>query len=113
MKNVDAAKIKIKIERLRTECAKLVDENNRLQEWKDAAIAQAEDRDEYVLAQINREQADEIEQLRSEKLYHLSQIERAIEIERERCIGKINLFSWHDQPDRYVALISAIGGEDD
>ena len=39
------------IERLRAEGAKLVDENTRLQEWKDAAIAQAEDMHEYVLAQ--------------------------------------------------------------
>jgi hypothetical protein len=51
------------IERLRAENAKLVDENNRLQEWKDAAIAQAEDRDEFVLAQINRDLKREIERL--------------------------------------------------
>ena len=55
------------IERLRAEGAKLVDENNRLQEWKDAAIAQAEDRDEYVLAQINAEQKAKIERLAKER----------------------------------------------
>jgi len=58
---VQIEQLQMEVERLQVESAKLVDENNRLQEWKDAAIAQAEDMHEYVLATINTEKAREIE----------------------------------------------------
>ena len=64
------------IERLRAEAAKLVDENTRLQEWKDVAMAAAEDRHEYVLAQINAGLKEEITRLKAETGHQHDEISR-------------------------------------
>ena len=82
---------KAEIERLKAEAAKLVDENTRrygrpaitMQEWKDVAMAAAEDRHEYVLAQIYAGLKEEITRLDSVASgLHSTCFEQAKEIER-------------------------------